>query len=85
MDRYIVKVSSKGQIAIPKKVRDRLNSELLEMEFRDNKITLKPAESIQSIGGSLKKYARNLKASSNKVQEDERAWEIHAKEKGRRS
>ncbi|MFQ5486768.1 MAG: AbrB/MazE/SpoVT family DNA-binding domain-containing protein [Desulfobacterales bacterium] len=82
MFKTVVKVSKKGQIAIPRKVREKLNSDFLEVELVDDKVILRPVQSIASLGGRLKEYAKNRSASG---QEDEQAWEIHVKEKSDRS
>ena len=70
MEKYLIKISPKGQIAIPKKIRDKLNADILEMEFSNGTIILKPAESIQEIAGSLKKYVANVPPHSDMTQEE---------------
>ncbi|QWR77556.1 AbrB/MazE/SpoVT family DNA-binding domain-containing protein [Candidatus Magnetomonas plexicatena] len=49
-----VKITSKGQITIPKRIRDILDSNIVEFEVKDNNVVLKP---VRSVGGSLSKYA----------------------------
>lgn len=83
MEVYTVKISRKGQIAIPKKFRDRLSSDILEVMMEGDKIVLIPVGSIQALAGVLKKYARNAKKAAPQQQEDEHAWEIHVSEKYR--
>lgn len=80
MYKTTVKISSKGQIAIPKLIRDKLETDILHIEMIKNKVILRPAESILKIGGSLREYAEN--AGNQNLSEDEnKAWEKHVKEK----
>lgn len=81
MNKTQVKISRKGQIAIPKSIRKKLSSDILDIQMEGNRVILKPAESILSIAGSLKKYAKNYKPSTSKTSEDEEAWEKHVKKK----
>lgn len=74
-----VKISSKGQIVIPQRIRNKLKSDLLEIEIEDDRIILRPVESILNLGGSLKKYAMNK--IMTETDEDEAAWGKHVKEK----
>ena len=85
MLKYKVKISKKGQIAIPKKIRDKLATDILEIEMLEDKLILKPSKSILSIGGSLKPYAKNVSKKKQTKEEDQQAWEAHVKEKFGRS
>jgi AbrB family looped-hinge helix DNA binding protein len=49
------KVTSKGRVTIPKKVRELLKSDIVEFEIVDETVILKP---VKSVGGSLSKYAK---------------------------
>jgi len=80
MEKFIVKISKKGQIAIPKRIRDKLKTDLLEVEFSGEKIVIKPARSITELGGILKEYSNKVKPGKKK-QEDTEAWEKHVQEK----
>ncbi len=81
MEVYTIKISRKGQIVIPKKFRDRLSTDILEVAMEGNKIVLVPVDSIQALGGKLRKYIRNAKGITRRQQEDEYAWEAHVREK----
>jgi AbrB family looped-hinge helix DNA binding protein len=48
------KISSKGQITLPKEVRDKLQSDTVCIVITDDGIRLEP---VRDVGGSLKKYA----------------------------
>ena len=80
-----VKISKKGQIAIPKKIREKLKSDILEIDVQDDQVILKHVESILSLGKSLHKYAKNRAKIEAPKRETEIAWEKHVKEKFGRS
>lgn len=80
-----VKISRKGQIVIPQKIRKNLETDLLEVILENDKIILQPVQSILKIAGSLKKYKNKIKLENAKKDSDESAWEKHVKEKFDRS
>lgn len=49
------KITSKGQVTIPKKIRDLLKSNTVEFELISGNIVIKP---VKSVGGSLIGYAK---------------------------
>ncbi len=51
------KITDKGQITIPKEVRDFLKSDVITFEILDDKVFIKP---IKSVSGSLKEYSKDL-------------------------
>jgi AbrB family looped-hinge helix DNA binding protein len=71
-----VKISSKGQITIPKKMREQLDSEYLEIEQKDKEIVLREARSVEQLAGSLSDYA----GKKRDIPENE-AWSENVKEK----
>lgn len=71
-----VKISSKGQITIPKKMREVLESSYLELEQRDREIILREARSVEQLAGSLSKYSDKKTKISEK-----KAWSEHVKSK----
>ncbi|KJR43650.1 AbrB family transcriptional regulator [Candidatus Magnetoovum chiemensis] len=64
-----VKITSKGQVTIPKKIGRPLGTDVVEFEVQDDKIILKP---VRSVGGSLSKYAKEY-VPFNEVRDA--AWE----------
>lgn len=80
MSTITVKISEKGQIVIPKKIRDKIKSNNMEMEYVRNRIILKPVPSLMELAGSLNKLADKKTKQSVKEMED-KAWEEHVKEK----
>lgn len=65
----IGKISSKGQVTIPKKIRDLLGADIIKFKVKNNEIKIEPVE---DMAGSLSKYAK--KGTSFK-QERQLAWE----------
>lgn len=65
-----VKVTKKGQVTIPRNIRNLLNSDVVEFVVIDGNIVVKPVE---SVAGSLKSYAKKyipLKDIREKVWEE---------------
>ncbi len=56
---YILKVSPKGQVILPKKLREKLKvKNLIEVDVRQREgIIKKPEASVRDIAGCFKKYA----------------------------
>lgn len=50
-----VKITSKGQVTIPKEIRNILGSDIVEFELIDGNVFVRP---VKSVGGSLKRYAK---------------------------
>jgi AbrB family looped-hinge helix DNA binding protein len=68
---YILKVSPKGQVTLPKKLRERLSIKtLLEIEIRDDQgIFRKSGEQTEALAGSLRPYYLKKKIPLNKARE----------------
>lgn len=63
------KITRKGQVTIPKEIRDLLESDIVEFELTGGKVVVKP---VKSVGGSLSRYSRRyapLKDIRDKVWE----------------
>ncbi|OAQ21852.1 AbrB/MazE/SpoVT family DNA-binding domain-containing protein [Thermosulfurimonas dismutans] len=69
-----VKVSQKGQITLPKEMREALGSEVLRLVLRDRKVIIEPVE---DLAGSLKEYAKPVDLTKAK----EEAWTEAVREK----
>jgi AbrB family looped-hinge helix DNA binding protein len=64
------KITSKGQVTIPKRVREILESNTVEFIISDDTVIVKP---VKSVGGALAKYATKhvpLKEVRKKVWKD---------------
>lgn len=57
--QYLLKVSPKGQITLPKKLREGLGvKDMIEIKVKDHEgILKKPAKATEEIAGCFKKYA----------------------------
>ena len=75
MARYMIsdtiKISSRGQIVIPKSIRDFLHSEYVRFETKGQEVIMHP---IGSVKGALKKYASKDNSPSNFEEERKLAW-----------
>jgi AbrB family looped-hinge helix DNA binding protein len=67
------KVTSKGQVTIPKEIRDRLDSEMIEFEIEGDRVIIRP---VRKIAGVLKRYA-----DSDLISREDNAWERAVKNK----
>ena len=71
-----VKVSSKGQITLPKQAREMLGGAMIHMVVESGQVRLEPA---RDLAGSLRAYARK-KPLSPRAQRDA-AWTEAVREK----
>ena len=51
------KITSKGQITLPKIVRDALQSDVVTFEVIGDMVTIKP---VSTVSGSLKAYSKSI-------------------------
>lgn len=70
----IAKITSKGQVTIPKKMRDILGSDIVRFRIEGERIILEP---VRDLGGVFRKYARG---DIPFEKEREMAWEKVAHE-----
>ncbi len=70
----LVKISSKGQITIPKRIRELLGSNMVRFKVIEGKIILEP---VRDVGGIFKKY---VKKPMSPEKEREIAWQKVADE-----
>ncbi len=70
------KITEKGQVTIPRKVREKLNSEIVEFEIADDSVIIKP---VHSVAGSLRSHAAKGPRSFGAAREQ--AWKEVAREK----
>jgi AbrB family looped-hinge helix DNA binding protein len=83
MTTAAVKITRKGQVTIPKEIRDKLKANTVYFEVEDNNVMVKP---IRDAAGALNKYAVNVKSSASIKQMKDKAWEVAVREKtGRKS
>lgn len=77
---YILKVSPKGQVTFPKKLREALEvKDRIEVEIKDGKAIVRKPESVtDDLAGCFKKYTLKKKFTAN--EDVEKAIEITAHE-----
>ena len=70
----LVKITSKGQVTIPKKMRELLGTNVVRFKMVEGKIILEP---VRDVGGIFKKY---VKKPLSREEEREIAWQKVADE-----
>jgi AbrB family looped-hinge helix DNA binding protein len=80
MSTATVRITSKGQITIPKKIRDFLNTAVVSFSLQEGHVIVKP---VRDAAGTLHKYAGNNKPGTDFKKLKEKAWEAAAREKNK--
>ena len=78
MTTVAVKITRKGQVTIPKEIREKLKANAVYFEVKDDIVMVKP---VRDAAGSLREYARNVKPGVSMKQMKDRAWEVAIREK----
>ena len=78
MTTAAVKITSKGQVTIPKEIREKLKANSVYFEVEDDTVMVKP---VRDAAGSLSEYAGNVKPGVSMRQVKDRAWEVAVREK----
>ncbi|MFA4835146.1 MAG: AbrB/MazE/SpoVT family DNA-binding domain-containing protein [Dehalococcoidia bacterium] len=73
-----VKITRKGQVTIPKEIREKLNSNTIYFEVENDIVMVKP---VRDAAGSLSEYAGNAKPGISVKQMKDKAWEEAVREK----
>jgi len=73
-----IKITRKGQITIPKEIREKLNANAVYFEVEDDTVMVKP---VRNAAGSLSEYAGNVKPGASMKEMKARAWEVAVREK----
>ena len=83
MTTAAVKLTQKGQVTIPKEIREKLKSNTVYFEIEDDTVMVKP---VRDAAGSLNEYAGNVQLGASMRQMRDKAWEVAVREKtGRKS
>ncbi len=83
MTTAAVKITQKGQVTIPKEIRDKLKANSVYFEVEDDTVMVKP---VRDAAGSLSEYAGNVKPGASMRRMKDKAWEVAVHEKiGRKS
>jgi len=72
----IAKITKKGQVTIPQKIREKLNSNIIEFDIVGNNVVIRP---VKNVAGSLVSYAKKGAISFKEMREQ--AWGEIIKEK----
>ena len=78
MTTAAVKITRKGQVTIPKEIRDKLKADAVYFEVVDDTVMVKP---VRDAAGSLSEYAGNVRPGVSMKQMKDRAWEVAVREK----
>ena len=78
MTTEAVKITRKGQVTIPKKIRERLKATAVYFEVVNDEVVVR---AVRDAAGSLAEYARNVKPGISITQMKDRAWEEAVHEK----
>ncbi len=78
MTTSAVKITRKGQVTIPKEIRDKLQANAVYFEVKNDIVMVKP---VRDAAGSLREYARNVKPGVSMKQMKEKAWGEAIREK----
>ncbi|MFI5296021.1 MAG: AbrB/MazE/SpoVT family DNA-binding domain-containing protein [Thermodesulfovibrionales bacterium] len=78
MTTAAVKITSKGQVTIPKEIREKLKANSVYFEVEDDTVMVRP---VRDAAGSLSAYAGKGKPGVSMKQMKERAWEVAVREK----
>jgi AbrB family looped-hinge helix DNA binding protein len=78
MTTSAVKITRKGQLTIPREVREKLKANHVYFEVEGDVVMIKP---VRDAAGSLREYAGNIKPGVSTKQMKERAWEVAVREK----
>ena len=74
-----VKITEKGQVTIPREIRNVLKADLISFSVVDGVVILRP---LNDVGGSLHAYVKNTAASTVSIRDQkEAAWEEAIREK----
>jgi bifunctional DNA-binding transcriptional regulator/antitoxin component of YhaV-PrlF toxin-antitoxin module len=70
-----IKITAKGQISLPKKIRDMFKSDIVSVEISDNnEVILSP---VQDLAGSLAQYKKDSPLSFTEIREQ--SWQDNTK------
>jgi AbrB family looped-hinge helix DNA binding protein len=78
MTTAAVKITSKGQVTIPKEIREKLKANAVYFEVEDDTIVVKP---VRDAAGSLSEFAGKVRPGTSMRKMKEKAWETAVREK----
>jgi AbrB family looped-hinge helix DNA binding protein len=78
MTTAAVKITRKGQVTIPKAIREKLKANSVYFEVEGDLVVVKP---VRDAAASLREYAGNVKGDASMKQLKHKAWEVAVREK----
>lgn len=78
MTTAAVKITRKGQVTIPKEIREKLKANAVYFEVEDDTVMVRP---VRDAAGSLSEFAGNVKPGGTMKQMKDKAWEVAVREK----
>ena len=78
MAKAAVKITKKGQVTIPKEIRERLKATAVYFEVIGDDVVVR---AVRDAAGSLSEYAGNVKTGVSMKQMKDRAWREAVHEK----
>ena len=78
MAKAAVKITKKGQVTIPKEIRERLKATAVYFEVIGDDVVVR---AVRDAAGALSEYAGNVKPDVSMKQMKDRAWEEAVREK----
>ena len=72
MTTAAVKITRKGQVTIPKEIREKLKANAVYFEVEDDIVMVKP---VRDAAGSLREFAGSVKRGVSMKQMKDKAWE----------
>ena len=70
------KITKKGQVTIPRNIREQLDSQIVEFAIVGNDIVMRP---VKSVAGSLSSYAKKETVTFKEARE--KAWDEAVRER----
>jgi AbrB family looped-hinge helix DNA binding protein len=78
MTTAAVKITRKGQVTIPREIREKLKANAIYFDVEDDTVIVKP---VKDVAGSLSEFAGNVKPGVSMKQMKDKAWEVAVREK----
>lgn len=78
MTTSAMKITRKGQVTIPKEIRDKLRASAVYFEVENDRVMVKP---VRDVAGALHEYAGNVKPGVSMKGVRDKAWEEAIREK----
>ena len=78
METEAVKITKKGQVTIPKKIRDKLKATSVYFEVVNDEVIVR---AVRDAAGALSEYGRNAGPNISINEMKDRAWEEAVNEK----